>query len=401
MGIQDVTRSPPLVGAAGAQKKGSAEPLSPAATARPTEDRFSSVPAPPSPRPEPFPAAIPGYSHPIDAKELPDPDGGLGVLSLNLANGAGDRYRTPANRAAQAALLREAGASVVGFQEVDTGVGRSGDVATAVDVVRHLNPAFEIFAAPGSPPVVDLHDASPATAIRRGADGTTLYQTPSGTLISGASFSGDDRGGGVAGDRGADATYGNALYVAAPHRVVDAYTIAVPHSAASDAPPVAGHEQLAQLADGNLTREERTALGDTNDAIRRGARTEPRTALIARVTGPDGKERTIINVHLAAGREHEALRQKQLSFLADVISAEQRGPPAREIVLMGDFNDSVSDVGRVLEPIGMRREVGGRTEGIRNIDQIWVSRATEADTSAQVKTNGVSDHPHAAHTVVR
>lgn len=361
-------------------------------------DAFSTERPQLSPPPQAFPT-IAGYSHPIDARELPDANGGVGVMSLNLANGAGDKYRTAANRAAQAALLREAGASVVGFQEVDTGVSRSGDVATALDIARQVSPSLEAFGPGRNPPVVDLHAEAPDTALRKGADGTTLYQTPGATLITGESFSGDDRGGGVAGDRGADATYGNALYVAAPNRVTEAYTLVLPHSV--DGAPVSSSEDLAALAAGPLSAEERAALGTRNEAARRAAKSEPRTALIARMVGPDGRERTVINVHLAAGRENEALRHKQLAFLAQAIQAEQRGPPARDVVLMGDFNDSVADVGRALEPIGMRREVGGRKEGIRNIDQIWVSQAVHADTSAQVKTNGTSDHPHAAYTVVR
>lgn len=344
-------------------------------------------------------ATVPGFGRPVEARELPDPGAGTAVMTLNLANGAGEGYRTPENRAKQAALIADARASVVGFQEVDAGVDRTRDVNTALDVVRRLNPAFDPFFSGPPVPVVDLHAPVVGTALRQGADGTRLYQTPNATLILGESFSGDDRP--VAGDGGADATYGNALYVAAPNRVAEAYTVVLPHSVSSDSPPTADRQQLTALAHGGVTAEERAALGARNEGIRDAAASEPRTALVARLVGPDGKERTIINVHLAAGKENESLRQKQLAYLADLVRAEAGGSPAREVLVMGDFNDSTTDVGRGLEPAGLRRVVGGKKESFGNIDQVWVTGGMTTDTSAQVKTRGVTDHPHAGYTVLR
>ncbi|QAT84608.1 hypothetical protein EJ065_3039 [Corallococcus coralloides] len=145
-------------------------------------------------------------------------------------------------------------------------VNRTGNVNTALDVIARVNPDFGVFAS-GAVPRFDINDASaPDTAVRTGVDGTTLYQTPSGTLITGESFSGDDRliqGKEISDaerDSGADATYGNAIYVAAPEQVTEAYTLALPNSAEEGALGAADSWQLAALANGNLTPEERDAL---------------------------------------------------------------------------------------------------------------------------------------------
>lgn len=342
-----------------------------------------------------------GYGHPVDASELPDPGNGTAVMTLNIANGAGEKYRTAANRAAQAALIREAGASVVGFQEVDVGVQRTGNVNTALEIARLVNPAFDAFANGGPVARGDWAQRPAGTGVLSGADGTTVFQTAQGSLITGESFSGDDRGSGVAGDKGADAIYGNAIYVGAPNRVVEAYTVSLPHSAGVNDPPPLSRAELRTLAAGPLSPETRSALGERNEAIRHRSGIEPRSALVARVEGPDGVQRTIINLHLSVGRDHEALRQKQLAFVSELIRAEREADPPREVLLMGDFNDDVADVAKGLAPAGMQRVVGGRKDSFANIDQVWVSPGMVTDTSAQVKTRGVSDHPHAGYTVLR
>ena len=66
----------------------------------------------------------------------PQPPSVVTALSFNLANGAGDEYRTAAQRAAQRRFLDTSGADVVALQEVDSFVLRSGDV----DVVREVTP---------------------------------------------------------------------------------------------------------------------------------------------------------------------------------------------------------------------------------------------------------------------
>lgn len=347
-----------------------------------------------------FSARPRGFGRPVDVGELPPPGDGTAMMTLNMANGAGASHRTDANREAQAKLIRRSGASVVALQEVDAGVDRSSNVHTGLDLARRLDPAFEIFSS-GKAPEIAIDAQSPSTALRRGADGTTLFQTPRGALVTAESFSGDDRAGGVAGDRGADATYGNALYVAAPNRVTGAYTVVLPHSLRGDRPHGPSDAELSAIGNGPLSTSERAALADKNEAIRRGARSEPRSALVTRIVGPDGREKTVINVHAAAGRDNKELRDRQLAYLAKIVAAERAGPPSRQVVVMGDFNTTVAEVGAALAPVGLHRVVGGQRASIGNLDQVWVSGDVETDTSAQVKTNGTSDHPYAGYTVVR
>jgi hypothetical protein len=134
--------------------------------------------------------------------------------------------------------------------------------------------------------------------------------------------------------------------------------------------------------------------------VRKGAGSEPRGALVARVMGPDGKERTIINVHLA-GVDNVEERKKQIDYLAQMVKAETQANPGREVVVMGDFNSSTAEVGAGLEGAGMHREVGGKKETGDNFDQVWVTNNANADTSAQVSTDGASDHKYAGYTVLR
>lgn len=381
------------------------QPTKPQAQARPV-DTFTPAPRPgPSPRPpELNPQGVKSYSKPQSASSLPDPRG-TGVLTLNTANGVrSGEYRGPDDRRRQAELIQQTGASIVALQEVDVGVDRTRNVNTALDVLRHVNPAFADFLTQGADvPRVDIGQEAPGTAIRTGVDGTTLYQTPQGTLVTGESFSGDDRAGGVSNDTGSGATYGNALYVAAPNRVSEAYTVALPSSLEANAPPGASREQLEALADGQLTDAERQQLRQSNEAIRDDPNgEEPRSALVTRVVGPDGREQTIINLHVAAG-DNEAdatLRQRQLEYVAQLVQAESNGPPAREVVVLGDFNDSTANVAQAFEGTGLERVVGGRAATGANFDQIWTTGGITTENSAQVKTQGTSDHKHAGYTVI-
>jgi len=353
------------------------------------------------------PEPVKSYSKPQRASDLPNPGKGTGVLTLNTANGAGKEYRTPENRQAQADLIHETGASIVGFQEVDVGVGRSRNVNTALDVVSRIpgNESFRVFLHPDAKDLaVDIGQPAPPTAIRTGVDGTTLYQTPEGTLVTGESFSGDDQPGGVAKDKGREASYGNAIYVAAPHQVTEAYTVSLPTKDTSNtrAPSPPSAEQLAALADGKLTDEERLQLMESNEAIRDHAGAEPRSALVTRVMGPDGREQTIINVHVATSGD-PALRDEQLRYIAQIVEAESKGPPPREVVVMGDFNASTQEVDAQFEAgtdTDLERVVGGRSGGRPNYDQIWTTGGVDTQNSAQVDTEGVSDHEHAGYTVI-
>ncbi len=345
------------------------------------------------------------YSSPISASRAGQSSGaGTGVLTLNLANGVDDddghTYRSGADRERQASLIRDTGASIVAFQEADVNVERSGHVNTPLDVARRANGAFDVFSDSSQKvPEVGINEPAPPTAIRKGADGTRLYQTPDATLITGESFSGGDRGdAGVDGDTDAGATYGNAIYVAKPSRVVDAYTVALPHSAGPEHPP-ASDALLEQFARGPATYAQRAELGRVNEGVRDNAAGEPRSALVARVAGPDGRERTIINVHLSRNGNADA-RNRELDYITKIVEAERSADPSREIVVMGDFNSSTAEVGRAFEQAGLHREVGGQKANGNNYDQVWVSNNAQTTSSAQVDTDGASDHQYAGYTVL-
>lgn len=345
------------------------------------------------------------YSSPISASQAGQNSGaGTGVLTLNIANGAGDAYRDGDTRERQADLIRDTGASIVAFQEADVNAARSGDVNTPLDVARRTNSAFDVFSGSNPQvPEVDINEPAPATAIRKGSDGTTLYQTPDATLITGESYSGEDYGRYGVGteekpDKGADASFGNAIYVAKPNRVVDAYTVALPHSAGPEHPP-ASDELLGQLARGPATDAQRDELGKVNEGVRDNAEREPRSALVARVAGPDGRERTIINVHLSQNKYPED-RERQLEYITKIVEAERSADPSREIVVLGDFNSSTAEIEKAFEDAGLHQEVGGQKASFGNYDQVWVSNNTYTSASAQVETDGASDHLYAGYTVL-
>jgi endonuclease/exonuclease/phosphatase family metal-dependent hydrolase len=360
---------------------------------------------PPS-RPEINPQGERVYSEPQEADQLPDP-AGTGVLTLNTANGVqSGRYRDGDDRQRQADFIKATGASIVALQEVDVGVDRTQNVNTALDIIRRNHSSFDVFTDPNAKvPRVDIGQDAPETAIREGRDGTTLYQTPEGTLVTGESFSGDDREGGVDDDTDKGASYGNALFVAAPNKVSEAYTVALPSSLNKGAPSAPSEAQLAALADGKLTDAERTQLEQSNEAIRDDPNgEEPRSALVTRVVGPDGRETTYINTHTAAGEGSEQLRQDQLAYIAQLAEAESKGPPAREVVVLGDLNDSTGAVDAAFDSTfdgGLNRTVGGDSYGRHNFDQIWTTGGLNTTNSAQVATHQtISDHENAGYTVI-
>ena len=349
-------------------------------------DRFEEVAHPQAKAPH-------HYGAPIAPSQLPPPGRGLRLVTLNIANGAGDAYRTAEARSQQAAWLEQTEPGVVALQEVDVGVKRTDDRNTALDVVARMNPAMRAC----------FH----TDHRHRTADGTTRFDSGAGTLVTGASFYGDERS--ICGrevdpteaDRGAAASYGNATYVAPPNRVEDAYTVSLPRT---DAALSESEERgLASLGKGAFSDEERALLAAANEAQRAGAGDEPRSALVTRVVDGSGHRTSIINVHLS----HDvAIRGRQLEAIAAIARSEGRGPPAREVVVMGDFNATREEVAPYLESAGLRRTVGSprAPEGESNfgaLDQIYVSATVETEASAQLQTDGASDHPNGGTTTIQ
>ncbi len=350
-------------------------------------------------------AGVPRFSHPVDASELPNPGGGVRVLSLNLANGAGDAFRTAATREKQAALLREARVAVAAFQEVDVGTIRSGQVNSALDVVRRLG---------GDYSRCDEADAGQVTPL---ADGTWRCAADGGTVVFGEGFAGDslfasgDSGVPVGIDDGDDALnptgtdtsprarFGNAAWVDARWSVVEAFTYSLPPDVNASA--WRDDALVAAVTGEALAPAARAALGARHARIRDAPGIEPRAALIVRVSRPGRPLLSVVTTHLEAGPDAAALRAVQLETVARLAVAERAGPPARELVVLGDFNQSPIEVGAFLGDAGFRLEAGEPDAGIENVDQVWVDAMLQTEAGAQVRTHGASDHPHAACTTLR
>lgn len=347
--------------------------------------------------------SVPGFSHPVSAGALPFEANGTRVVTLNTASGAKAVYLTPFNRTRQASLVADMNPDVAGFQEVDTDVARTGFVNTALEVTRQVNPALNVFVTDKNVPHVSMDAEAPATAIRSGSDGTTVYQTPHGTLVEGRSFAGNERAGGIHGDTSPDAHFGIPLYLGPQMHLEDAYTVVLP-SLPDGGPTVASQALLDALAQGPVSAQTREALAQVNEPARVHAPNEPRIALVVRATDANGVSRTFINTHPTNGDDpnhaagpRESLRETELAELARIVKAEQA---QRQVVLLGDFNDSAKNVGDVMTPVGLKRLVGGSSSGIGNYDQIWATRDVQAVDNAQVNTRLVTDHPHAGYTVI-
>jgi endonuclease/exonuclease/phosphatase family metal-dependent hydrolase len=349
----------------------------------------------PFPTTEPKPSGQ-GFSEPVFASELPDvPAGSTGVLTLNLANGKEDQgFREAENRTAQAKLIEETGASVLALQEVDVGVNRSGNVNTALDVVRQVK-GNESFDRAFTPEGELKPDAPPGSSKRAYDDGSTLFQTDAGTLVTGTSFTAGPQHQ-IEGDAGPDASYGNALYVGKPNQVVDAYTVVLPGDPNNPGPAV----DLVPQGDGKLTEAQRDQLAARNNELRT-LPGEPRSALVARVVGEDGRPKTIINTHLATS-DNEELRKAQLQYVSQIVNAERQAQPPREVVVLGDLNSSPQEVEDAFTGAGtgLQKDVGGNKASFGNYDQVWSTPGLNTHTSAQVFTQGVTDHQYAGYTVI-
>lgn len=347
-----------------------------------------------------------GYGHPIRARDLPPPGDGLRVVTYNAAQGAKlDAYRSGENHADQARLLNEVQAGVIAFQEVDQQLDRSGDVNTALEVVRRLNPALAPFAeetVPAQPLSGGLAAAQlGAPALLEGADGTTVHQSGEGALVNANVLDAALRP--VSGDQ--EGSYGMATYVAPPFELTEAYTYLLPRT--GEAGLEGQRSRIGALAEGPLSDAERAGLADANSTLREAQTAqEPRAALITRVRDPrdpESPERSIINVHLSTDA---SVREAQMEVVAELVRAEASATPPREVVLLGDFNAQPVELEAVMARAGMRRVVGSPNapadeRGTRNIDLVWVSNDVETEASAQLKTEGTTDHVHAGTTTLR
>ncbi|MBX3186570.1 MAG: endonuclease/exonuclease/phosphatase family protein [Labilithrix sp.] len=328
------------------------------------------------------------------------PPGPLTLMSVNIASGAGDRFRTADHRVGQGAFVARSSAEVVGLQEVDVGVDRSGDADTAARVAAAASPGFATCAfAVVDPPHL------------RG-DGTRLARCEAGAIVFGVGFRGDDpfaaddRGtpsGIMDGDdslnptgvdRGADALYGNALIVAAPWEVEATYTVALPMDASG---PRAPDTLLDRLARESPDVDAIAALAAHNDATRRRRGIEPRSALVARIRKPGTTALSVITTHLESAGPSE-LRGAQLDALVAIARVEQQRNDHR-VVVLGDFNMPSSEARPALAAAGF--VLAAPTEAAADIDQIWVDATLVIDAATRAPTDGASDHAYAPIATVR
>jgi endonuclease/exonuclease/phosphatase family metal-dependent hydrolase len=337
------------------------------------------------------------------ADPAPSQTGDVGpvrVSTLNIAQGAADRYRTKENRRAQGALLARAGAQVVALQEVDVGVDRSGNGATVSEIAASVAPDL------GS----CTFDVARAPFVR--GDGTILARCAGGSWIFGTSFRGDDSFNAapdgtpsgimdadpsidpVGVDRGADAFYGNAMIVLSPWEVTGAYTIALPIEASSSgAPP----SLLDRLARADVIADALPELASFNEATRRTRGTEPRALLVVRVRKLGSKVLSFLTTHLENAGTNE-LRLAQLRAVVAVAEAERAS--GRPVVVLADFNATPGEVGPTLAAARLVRAVPSAAPP-REIDQIWVDDALPIEGASVVGADGVSDHAFAPVATVR
>lgn len=299
-------------------------------------------------------------------------DAGLRVQTLNIASGAGDRFRTDEARARQAALIAEA--EIVALQEVDVGVIRS----------RNTNSALAVSGLAGcAMAVVDPPHLSP--------DGLLTCSTDAGSVLFGLGFRGDDvfsTDGQPIGimdsdtsldpvsvDRSPNAMYGNALIVRGV-RVASAVVVTLPMDSAA---PSDGY---ASIANGDLA-----VLAAHNLALRFTPGIEPRSVLVVRLD-----RFSVLATHLEAG-SHAALRAAQLRAVIAVAKGEQG--QGRRVVLVGDLNLTPEEVSPVLSDAGFIHAVGP------GADQVWVGDALSFTLPEDRPTEGASDHAFAPVVTIR
>lgn len=328
----------------------------------------------------------------------PDP---ITLMTLNVASGAGDGFRTAENRARQGAFIARSAAAVVGLQEVDVGVDRSGNLDVVASIAAAIAPGFDSCA----------FAVAEAPHMRR--DGTRFARCEAGALVFGVGFRADDpfapnADGTPSGiqdaddavnpkgvDRGADAFYGNAVIVRAPWEVQAAYTVALPTSGSGPRLPETILDRLAGL---DPDDEAIDALAAHNDAVRRGPAIEPRSALVVRVRKTTTTTVSIITTHFEASSGPAELRRAQLEAVVAIARAEQR-KSAHHVVVMGDFNMPPADARPTLAAAGLVH--AAPPEAAADIDQVWADPAFAIDASLRVPTEDLTDHSFAAQATLR
>jgi endonuclease/exonuclease/phosphatase family metal-dependent hydrolase len=316
----------------------------------------------------------------------------LTLLTINIANGAGDVWRSAEVRARQAAFVAAQHANLVGMEEIDVDVERSFHADTGADV---------------------LALACTVTTPAYTADGVRRCSAPDGTYLFGRAITGADtyalEDGLPAGipdhddtvppagtDRSPDAAYGVALG-ARGLDVSDAYTVGLPTQA--DQPP--DDPLFTELATSGPDSPARLELAARNLALRMLPALEPRTALVTRLGRLDAPPLSVVVTHLEIAAFAD-INANQLARVVAVARAERIGPPARNVIVMGDFNEGTFGHADALGNIGLRRALEPPSSSLGDrLDQIWVDADLLILDTEQVSTMGLSDHAVAVRATIR
>jgi endonuclease/exonuclease/phosphatase family metal-dependent hydrolase len=308
------------------------------------------------------------------------------LLTVNIASGAGDAYRTADNRARQAAFVADSGAAIVGMEEVDVDVQRSFGADTGDDLL-------------GLPCTVADPPFSP--------DGVRRCDGPTGTYVFGLALRGDDMYENLNGvplgifddegrvDRSHDATYGVALGVRGL-AVSDAYAVGLP--TAIDQP--ADDPLYTALAASPPSSPARAELAARNLYLRTQPAHEPRIALVTRIDRGEAPPLTVIETHLEVATFAD-ISANQLARVLVIAKAERAGPPARRVVVMGDLNKATLGHEGDLMAAGLRRALASAVSGGDPQDQIWVDDDLLIRDSAELPTDGVTDHEVAVRATIK
>jgi endonuclease/exonuclease/phosphatase family metal-dependent hydrolase len=301
-----------------------------------------------------------------------EPEAPLRVMTLNIASGAGDRFRTLEARGQQAALLADV--HVAALQEVDVDVERSGKLNTAIAVAG-----------------TGLADCASGPL---SADGVLRCSSDAGSVFFGRSFQGDDMfaaddegvpSGIIDGDlslnpgstdRRSAALFGNALIVRGA-RVDSARVVALPIVAGGT-----NFEVYETIAEAPVDE-----LGAHNLAIRSTRGIEPRSVLIVRLS----RGTSVLVSHFEAGSQ-AALRLAQLSAAVAIARGERRA--GRRVLLLGDFNMSTDEAAETLLEQGFFRAAG------TGLDQMWADSSLIATEVSERPTENASDHPFAPSATI-
>jgi hypothetical protein len=240
-------------------------------------------------------------------------------------------------------------------------------------------------------------------------DGVRRCVGQAGAVVFGRAFQGDDPYDAVDGvptgiqdgdssinppgtDRSPGAVFGDALVARRPSG--DAYVVELP----SDDVQVADDPLFPELAHDPPPEAARDDLAQLNRTLRRGPAIEPRVVLVTRIPRDDARTLSVLVTHIEAG-DFGALRRRQLERVLDVAKAERDGPPARDVVVLGDLNQSSADGAPLMAGAGLRDAAAALDP--TSFDQIWVDASLDLLEASQLPTDGVTDHIYAVRAIVR